>query len=124
MSAFPACIELGTVLRDLPNHYRDLGIIAQINVAYRYRYANQLWRKSEAVRLAVEARMDSAAGSGKGMKAGRRAARLKSLREAEMALADEMAAQSGLTVEDVDALAEIFTEGRTYSRQFKTNYHE
>lgn len=97
MSAFPACIELGAVLRDLPKNYRHLGIIAQINVAYRWGYANRLWRKSDAVKLALEAKMDSVVGSGKGHRSSKRAAMIET---------QQWYDDNQLTEAEIDALAE------------------
>lgn len=66
-------LELGTILRRLPLCFYEKGRIPAIRSAYANGYANRLWPRAEAVRVAFLANMESAEAHGNGNKAKRRA---------------------------------------------------
>ena len=75
---FPPCVTLGTILGRMPRWYDDHVMVA-IKSAYVYGYANPLWSRSEAVRVAVAANLALNESRGHGNAADRRARHLSQL---------------------------------------------
>lgn len=113
MSSYPDyLLELGTILRNLPDHYLfvTMGGVATVAIAYRYGYANKLWSRNEAMRVLFRANMQRQESYGHGNRAARREALARMPREE-------------LREQDVDALAERYSESRTHCPQL-VNFHE
>lgn len=66
-------LELGTILRRLPLCFYEKGRIPAIRSAYANGYANRLWSRGSAVRIAFLANMESAQAHGNGNRFKRRA---------------------------------------------------
>jgi hypothetical protein len=65
-------LELGTILARMPSDFRLPGRISNIALAYSCGWANLLWNRRHAVRVAFRANMELAEGYGSGNRAARR----------------------------------------------------
>lgn len=72
MSVHHPAFELSCILSDLPEELQDQPVMPAIRDAFRYGYANRLWSKLEAGRLACRANLARAINYGAGHKAKRR----------------------------------------------------
>ena len=73
---FPARIELGTILRNVPDCFRSPHPVVTIRDAYSFGYADRLWPVREAMRVLFRRNYDLAVADGKGNRARRRARKL------------------------------------------------
>lgn len=117
----PAGLELATILRDLPEDWQSEHTLVEIQRAYAFGYANALWPKREAVRIAFLAAMEASEHPGKGYKAGRRAAALGERVAASVAAINRRMAR--LRYPHVAAVQEE-TIRLTSWREGRLNYHE
>lgn len=67
-----ASLELGTILSRMPSDFRLNGQISNIARAYSGGWANRLWNRRHAVRVAFRANMETAESWGSGNRAARR----------------------------------------------------
>lgn len=103
--------ELGAILRDVPDQYMFIrcGGVAMVQYAYAHGYANRLWNRTAAVLVLFRANMERQQSYGHGNKAAKREALARLPVNAP-------------SEQDVDAMAELHSEGRTYRREL-VNIH-
>lgn len=122
-NAVPAGMELATVLRDLPDYWRRDGILVQINRAFAYGYANPLWPKAQAVRLAFRANMEAAVARGKGYKAGRRSAQIAMFIAQEVQRLNQRMRDARRRQYEAE-VAEFIPESRSVAHHYKVAVNE
>lgn len=125
MNTIPAVLELAAALCNLPDFWHTDHPILNVQRAYAYGYANRLWPKEWAARLAFRAAMEATQARGKGSRAARR--------EADI-LTHKLATGPGLTFSQAtrrfrlqraaDLLTEQTPEARSLAHHYRTNIHD
>ena len=72
MRAISYALEVGTILRHLPEHHRENGRLVALSRAYAYGYADRLWSRAHAAWLLFRANMEIGESHGQGNRARRR----------------------------------------------------
>ena len=90
-------LELGTILRGVPESWQDQPVLCAIHDAYAFGWANRLWSKREAAWLAFRANMERGLAYGHGNRAARR--------QADIETAEWFDHHTRLSEADVDALS-------------------